>query len=487
MMQNRQITAGALVLAAALAVVGPAAAQPADPITLRTIARLVDQAMPHVNAVLNPGVPNAAPIVVPKLVFVSKAEFRKLPDPETDFAVRARLPELSARNLERAQESARNALAEVTLARYRPGADCIVIALPLDEHRVASWSTTAMPDPPELAAQRTLQLAIVHEIVRQHLDKQCHWWDQLAKCRDEDELRTWQALIEGRSLQATEAVADKLGSFAYAGLLAQRYRSVPDMGPDPDRLAIVRPVVFRQKFDAATNGKEFFARLVREGVTPGEAFANPPRQLLWVTRPELYVKSLRGGPPDLRKVLAGLERFPPGAQATAAQQALGPDMVREVATMLQEQARAEAVLKGWEEGRTLAWFAPSAAGSIAISIARFDTPASARAYHGLTLDLQRKRDELMNSNCTAGCKVIESKCEAVEMPRADTAARCLKKVQYSGGHTVAAEMLYVLVGSLVIEVNGFSAPVDPTWARQVVANIVSDFAAAQVAVPGAAR
>ena len=238
--------------------------------------------------------------------------------------------------------------------------------------------------------------------------------------------------------------------------------------------------MFRQKFDAATRGKDFFARLDRDGVKAAEAtaFANPPRQLQWISRPELYVKSLRGGAPDLHKVLTGLERLPPGSKATAAQQPLGPEMVRQVAGMLQEQARADAILKGWEEGRTLAWFAPGAAGSIAISIARFDTPASARAYHGLSLDLQRKRDEMMNSNCTSTCKVVESKCEAVDVPHSEQAVRCFKKVKYSDGRTAAADMLYVLAGSLVIEINGVSAPVDPAWARQVVANIVGEFAAA---------
>ena len=327
-----------------------------------------------------------------------------------------------------------------------------------------------------------LQLAIVHEIVRHHLDKQYHWWDQLTKCLDEDELWTWQALVEGR---ASAGNRGRRRPARHAppmfGLLAQRYRTVPEMGADPDRLSVIQAIIFRQKLDARTHGKDFFARLVRDGVKPAEAtaFTTPPRQLLWISRPELYVKALRGGLPDLRKVLTGLERLPPGSKATAAQQPLGPEMVRQVAGMLQEQPRAEAVLKGWEEGRTLAWFAPSAAGSIAISIARFDTPASARAYHGLSLDLQRKRDEMMNSNCTSTCKVTESKCEAVDMPRAELAVRCFKKVKYSNGQTAAADMLYVLAGSLVIEVNGVSVTVDPAWARQVVANIVSEFAAAQ--------
>lgn len=486
MLQNRKT--GAVVLVVACAAAGPVLAQPADPLTLRTIAKLIEPAMAPVNAVLNEGIPSAPVIPAPRLQFVTRAEFHKLPDPECDRLVRARLPELSDKNLARAQQSARDALAEVALARYRPGAEGIVVALPLDERRIATWSATVMPDPPELAAHRTLQVAIIHEIVRQQLDQRYHWADQLARCRDEDELRTWQTLVEGRTLQVTEQIADKLGVYAYAALLTQRYRAAPDMGPDPDRLSVVRAMVFRQKFDACTQGKEFFARLQREGVKPLEAtvFNNPPRQALWMARPELYVKAMRSSTPDLRDVLNTLRRSvrPPNVGgAVEMTQPLGPEMVREVAGMLQEQVRAEAVLKGWEEGRTVLWAGPGMASSIVVSVARFDTPASARAYHGLSLDLQRKRDVLMSANCMAASKVVESRCEPVEMPRAEAAARCFKKVQYPGGRVVEADMLYVLAGSLVIEVNGFSTALDPAWARQVVATIVGEFKTAPAPAP----
>lgn len=466
---------------------GPASAQPADPLTQRTIAGLVGPAMVQVNAVLNEGNPNAGQIPAPKLEFVTRADFRKLPDPECDLAVRARLPELRDKNLERAQQSAREALAEVALARYRPGAESIAVAMPVDERRIATWSATALPDPPETAAYRTLQMAIVHEIVRQHLDRQYHWRNRLPQCHDEDELRTWQALVEGRALHVTELVADKLGAYAYAALLTQRYRNVPDLGPDPERLSVVRAMVFRQKFDACTQGKEFFARLTREGMKSLDAtvFTTPPRQALWVARPEFYVKALRGSIPDLREVLNTVRRNarPAAAMSIEMTQNLGPEMVREVAGTLQQQARADAILKSWEEGQTILWATPNMASSLVVSVARFDTPAAARAYHGLSLDLQRKRDEMMSSNCTAASKVVESRCEKVEMPRADIAARCFKKVQYTGGRIVEADMLYVLAGCLVIEVNGYSTPLDPAWARQVVACIADEFKAAPAPAP----
>jgi hypothetical protein len=479
MTQNRR----ARILAVAFAVAffaRPASAQPADPLTQRIIAGLVAPAMVHVRAILNEDSSNAPALSELKLEFMTRAEFHKLPDPECDLAVRARVPELRDKNLARAQQSARDAVAEVALARYRPGAESIAVALPLDERRIGSWSATALPDPPETAALRTLQLAIVHEVVRQHLDRQYHWRNRLPQCRDEDELRTWQALIEGRALHVTEQVADKLGTYAYANLLTQRYRTMPDMGPDPERLSVVRALVFRQKFDACTQGKEFFARLTREGMKSidGTVFTTPPRQALWVARPEFYVKALRGSIPDLDKVLDMVRRKerPRGINtAIEMTQNLGPEMVREVAGALQQQARAEAILKGWEEGRTLLWATPNMASSLVVSVARFDTAGTARAYHGLSLDLQRKRDEMMNSNCTSASKVVESRCEAVEMPHADTAARCFKKVQYNGGRTTDADMIYVLAGCLVIEVDGFSTPVDPAWVRQVVASIVEEF------------
>jgi hypothetical protein len=465
----------ALVLALVLA--RSASAQPADPLTLRGIAQLVDQAMPALNAVLNEGNPKAAPLPAPKLHFVTPAEFRKLPDPEVDLLVAARLPELSGKNRERAQEAARAACADVALARYRPGDDCITVRLPVDEQRIGKWSPVALPDRPELAANRTLQMAIVHEAVRQELERRYHWIEQMQRCGDEDDLRTWINLVEGRTLQATEAVADKLGAFAYAELLSNRYRAIPDAGPDPERLNVVRTMVFRQKHEACVRGKAFFAYLTAHGIKPSVALAAPPRQSLWLGRPELYVKAQKGGLPDLRKVLARLQGAPPAAKWTAAQQALGPEMVREVARMLKEEARADRVLQAWEEGRTLAFFAPDAMASVVISVARFETPAAARAYHGLSLDLQRKRDEILSSNCTATCKVLESRCETVEVPHSQMAVRCFKKVQYNAGRTSAADMVYVLAGSLVIEVDGFSAAIDPTWARQAVANIVAAFPA----------
>lgn len=454
--------------------VGSALGQPADPLTIRQMTRMVGQVLEPLNAVLQPG---DAPVPRPKVEFVTRAEFQKLPNPEVDLLVRARLPEFSGDHLARAQQAARQACAAVGLARYRAGTDTIIIPLPVDDRIVASWSPTALPDPPEVAGQRVLQLAIVYEIVRLQLDRQYRWSERMNTCRDEDELRMWHALVEGRALHVTAQVADKLKSFVYADLLRQRYQSVPKDRPDPERLDMVRAMVFRDRLEACTQGKAFFEKIAASGMNPNVAFTTPPRQWLWMTRPELYVKASKNGLPDLRKVLGGLEGMPPAASWKSGQQALGPGMVREVAGMLHEQARAEVVLKNWEEGRTLVFFAPNGGGSMVVNLTRFETPAAARSYHGLSLDLQRKRDEIMNSNCTGSCKVLESRCESVEVPRSDAAVRCYKKVQYSDGRAVAADMVYVLAGSLVIEIDGFSTSVEPGWARQVVERITGAFAA----------
>jgi hypothetical protein len=467
---------------------GAVRAQSVDPLTQREITRLMAQAVPHINAVLAADDKDARPMGIPRLQLLTPAEFRRLPDPETDAIVRAHFGALSARA---ALDRAYQACAAVALVRFRPGTDTIAVSVPVDEKRIASWSSTALPDAPELAANRTLQLALVHETVLMYLDQAYHWTQQLARCRDEDEVRITLTLVEGRARQVTDLVADKLGSYIYAGALAQRYRAFPDDGPDPEKSAVIRAVAFRTRLDAENQGKAFFEHLAHAQVKPLEAtaFTNPPRQLLWITRPELYVKARHGELLDLTQLLKKLEAVrPPPVPVppltltlsdawVATEQTLGPDMVREVAKLVQEQPRAEAVLRGWEEARVLIWTHPNVPGQIAISVTRFDSPAAARAYHGFAIDLQRKRDDPRNNSCTGACQLLEWHSEAVPIARADAAVRYCKKIQPAGGQPTSVDMLYVLAGTMVIEFDAFGISLDslsvPSWPAHVLEAILA--------------
>jgi hypothetical protein len=460
----------------------------ADPITQQQAHRLLAAAAAHINEILGVKVVVAErnSVKAPKLEFLSMADFRHAPDADVDALVHLHFPQLAGKALERAQEAARDACARVALARYRPGTDAIAIAVPLDDRRIATWSPVALPDPPELASERMLQLALVHEVIRLHLDRQHSWHEHLSKSHNEEENQVFRALVAGRALQLTERVADRLGSVFYSDLLAQRYRVVPDEGPDPERLTVVRAAIFQDRFRAATDGKALFAYLASQNVENPEkvAFTQPPHQAFWIERPELYVKALRGQIPGLREVLSKVAPAPPRYQAMP--QPLTPDMVREAAAMFKEQARVEPLLRTWEEGHALVWVAPGDPSQIVLSVTRFSSPEAARAYHGFAIDLQRKRDEQMSSNCTGTCRVLESKCENADITGATAATRWTKKMQVGNAAPVATNMLYVLAGNLIIEIDGFRVDPDPGWTQRAVDAILGAYPTAAATKPASA-
>jgi hypothetical protein len=477
---------------------GEVARAQVDPITVQQAKRLLAQAAPHIDMVLGTKVVNSPDSLIssripplPKLEFQAIADFRRAPDAALDALVHGHFPQLAGKPLERAQEAARDACGRVALAQYRPGCGTIVIAVPLDEQRIRSWSPVAFPDPPALAAERVLQLAIVHEVVRFHLDRQFHWSERLAKSRDEEEKQVLRGLVAGRAMQVTERVADRLGAAIYADLLAQRYRVVPEDGPDPERLAVAKAAVFKDAFQAATEGKAFFTHLAAQHLEDEKlVFSNPPHQAFWLSRPELYVKAVRQHTPSLKAVLAQLSCLPPAPHYAPLPQPLTPDMIVNVAAMLKEQNRAEALLRNWEEGHAAIWVVPGASGEggqFVLSATRFSSPEAARAYHGFAIDLQRKRDEQMTSPCTATCKVLESKCTNVEMKNVAAAVRWTKKMQVGNAAPVATNMLYILAGNLVVEIDGFRVDPDVGWAQRVVEAIVGAHQTATANNPGGAR
>ena len=84
-------------------------------------------------------------------------------------------------------------------------------------------------------------------------------------------------------------------------------------------------------------------------------FARPPRQTKWIEQPQLYVRAVRAGRPDMTAVLSAIESALPAAEWSVQAQAWTPEMLVQVAGLLGERARAEKVAQDWHEGRSLVW------------------------------------------------------------------------------------------------------------------------------------
>src|SRR5207244_3699971 len=84
-------------------------------------------------------------------------------------------------------------------------------------------------------------------------------------------------------------------------------------------------------------------------------FEQPPRQLAWVTRPELYVKAEQSKRSGLPALLARLEAPRLSEQWIASRQPCTPAMVRQAAALMGAYQQAEKALRTWDEAATLLW------------------------------------------------------------------------------------------------------------------------------------
>jgi hypothetical protein len=452
---------GLVVLVGCLAA-GPLAAQEAQHPGADKVAELFAQARPHLEAVLGARLER-----VPQFRLLTPEEFQRIPDPELEASLFWLFPELKREEFRKAAEVVRFVAAAATVARHVEGSDAVHV-LPGNGPVIARWDTTLEP----VSSPAFLQLALIHETARFALEQRYDLARRRRACRDAEEFLALQALTEGRAAWLTYQVARRLGTEGQFVLLAQRYLRVPDLAPDP-ALRTMSQVTLRQRHWAAVRGFEFFDHLQQRGLADAEkvAFTRPPQDRRRVERPESYLRGEQSSRRDLASALRALAETLPGADWVAAQQPWTPEMVRQVAGLLGERARAERALAAWDEGRSLVWvLRRDPRKQLAVSLARHESEAGARAYYGFAVELQRKQDELSGGSCAPSVRVLESKATAVKLPGFDEAVRNDKRMQYgAGGEPVAVSTLLARSGDLVVECSwhGLSAGTD--WASQVAA------------------
>ncbi len=450
---------GALVGWAAVAGLG--AQQVRHPGAAR-VPELFAQARPHLEAALGEKLAE-----IPEFRVLTAEEFQRLPDPELEASLHWLFPELKGEAFTKAAVVVRYVAALATVARHAEGANLIYV-LPDNLSAIAAWdSGLARVNEPAF-----LQLALVHEVARFTLERRYDLARSRSACRDAEEFFALQALVEGRAAWLTYQVARELGSEAHFPLLGARYLRVPDTAPDP-ALRTMSQLTLRKRHWAASHGLAFFEHLHGSGLADAErrAFAHPPRLTGWVERPALYVRAEQGNRADLAAALRELEGTLPAGEWSAAQQPWTPAMVRQVAALLGEKAKAERAVASWEEGRSLVWTQRKDAGKqVALSLARHQSEAGARTYYGFAVDLQRKQDELAGGSCAPTVRVLESKATPVQLPGFDEAVRNDKRMQYgAGGPPVAVSTLLARAGDLVIECSWYGLPAETEWAGRVAA------------------
>jgi hypothetical protein len=155
-------------------------------------------------------------------------------------------------------------------------------------------------------------------------------------------------------------------------------------------------------------------------------------------------------------------------------------MILQAAALLGEQPRAEKILVGCEEGRSLVWTAGRKARvlpeQVAVGVVRFENAERARAYYGLAIDLRRKQDELLGPSCGNGCRIHSSKSTTIPLAGAEEAVQIDKQLQFasSGPTTIPVSVLLVRSGALVLEFTWQEVPIDVAWAAKALATIRAD-------------
>ena len=415
-------------------------------------AQLFEQARPHLEAVLGVKLDDM------RLSAATPPQVPRVPDPDLDAHLRWHFPHLQGDTLQSTRQIARQIAAGATVAQYAEGHRVIVVAADNLE-KIAGWD----PDLAAVKSPQFLQLALVYEAVRWHLDRRYDLATLRAGCRDGEEFDALLALVEGRALDVTSQVAARLRTEAFVPLLAERWLRVPDEAPDPSLRAASQTYLHgRQR--AMIRGAEFFAALAPKGVPEEAVFEKRPRQLTVIARPSTWLEMQDQHKPDLAAVLGPLKSALPADGWQVHEQTWTPAMLGQVANLLgAPRERVEKVAATWYEGRTLVWIqrpvhvlAPSTAPAlpevqVALSVVRHDGPTGARAYFGFALDLQRKQDTLPAGTCGPAIRVLESKSAAARLDGFDEAVRFDKRIQLGGGTPVPVSLLLARAGDLVIE------------------------------------
>lgn len=399
-------------------------------------------------------------------------EWQAWHDPLMQPQLHWQFPGLEGEGMTRAVEAAESVWRQTAGVRILESSNSIILFPDL-----LARGTGGEPMSGSFGLADSLQLLLVHEMTRLTLDQRYGLTRQLTGCRDDEAFQALQAVAEGRALWLTRQVARRLGTEDAFAPLARRYQQAPDQAPDSYTRAVVQKMI-QQRHWACTQGLAFFDALEQKNVRDLEkrVFARPPRQVLWINQPELYWRAEQAQRVDLSETLAVLAGALPESKWTAALQSWTPEMVRQVAGLLGEKERTEHVLRSWDEAHSLIWSArDDPSHQVAVGIVRFVDAASARAYQGLAIDLQRRQDELLGSGRGGTCKLVGSPTSStLRMAGAEEAVRLDKCLQITTGGSEATwtvSELLVRTGNLVIEFSWQVTQADQVWAERILADI----------------
>jgi len=450
----------ALVLAGRVALSQQAATSAGTP-PPSMLAWLFGKARPHVEDALGAKLDFA-----PQFRAVTAGDLLATPDEDLDAHLRWRFPVLEGQTLARTRQIARQIVGSATVARYVEGAEVIVVALD-NLPKIAAWDEALGP----VNSDAFLQLALVHEVVRWHLDRRFQLAKLRAGCHDAEEWDALQAVIQGRAQAVTRAVASKLGNEALFPLLAKRYLCVPDEAPDAS-LKTVSQTFLHGRYRAGMQGMAFFDGLARAGLRDPEGlvFSRPPRQMTVIAQPQRWVEAFNKKQPDLAAALQPLECTLPAAEWQQVQQTWTPSMLVQVASLLgAPQERVDKIAKTWYEGRSLIWVQrKNADRQLALTVVRHNDDGGARAQFGLMVDLDRKQDVLPASTCGTTLRVVDSKFSAVQMAGFDETMRNDKLIAFGTGAAIPVSQLLARAGNLVIECTWHGPTADPALAERLV-------------------
>jgi hypothetical protein len=410
----------------------------------RSLAAWLEQVWPEVEKTLGSPLPKP-----PRLELAAAGTTA---DPDAVAYLRGRFPHLQGDALVHAVADAGAVYDSASVARLVEGSNLIQLR-PKNQQPMARWNARlgATADP------EFLKLALLHEAVKYALDARYGLARRRQACRDLEEWLAWQAVVEGRAQFITRRLASGLGMEKWFPLLAERFLYAPDVSPDP-ALRTTSQAAMRQMHWAYTRGCEFWRFLDEQRLPDVEktVLARPPRLTQWIDNPELYLQSLKSGRSDLAQTMTRLESLSPAGEWQAAQQAWTPEMVRLWAEKLGGKEAAEKRLEVWLEGRTLLWTPKdNSLRFVTLSVARFQTPAAARAFLGCSLDLQRKADERSPS--------AHSQYRDVSLSGADVAV-----LNQQPG---PCAMLRACVADLFLEISWYGMAPDTTWAQGLVREI----------------
>lgn len=410
----------------------------------------------------------------PRFRCADLTELRQTADPELEAILRfGSSGDSSLDGLARGRRQALETLWHFLAAYHPPGSDSIL--LPTSDGELARWVQSQAPAGVESAAflQDFARLALVHEVVRLVLDRRYDLANRFGRCRNAEETQALEALAEGRALGITRQVARQLGAENALPLLTERFRQFTPKGMAPNRELI------EQRYRACAWGLAFFDFAEAQRVPDAErrVFAHVPAQLSLVRRPELYWQVEASLRPGLEGRLARQAKTLPHWQWDWAPQPWTPAMVREVAELFGAKERAEKCLTAWREGGCLVWRDKrNPRVEVAVGAVQFADAAAARAYYGLSVDLQREQDNLLNATPGAPQRVVWSRSESVTIAGAEEAVRTEKRFQPVGGTEppIAVTTLLLRAGERVVLFTWRDGPADPDWASRLLAGLGGD-------------